>query len=486
MHSMYSMHPMHTLAILAAIPVILLTCSLSVVDSRLTGRLMTVLTWAQVAVVAALMFPLLHHDCTLLMISPGLSLNRVSACFLLLTNIVIAGATTQAAFFFEREQQLDAEVEPQHIKLLYAASAILLLDMSLVFMCNNLGFLWITVESSTLFSAPLVYFQRTKNALEATWKYLIICSVAIAFALLGTIFIFASSQHGAGTTGSLNLSVLTAEAPRLHYALLRLGFIFCLLGYGTKAGIFPLHSWLPDAHSQAPAPYSAVLSGALLNVALYAVWKVVQVVLASGHTNLVYLMAGGLGTITIVAASLFLIRQKDFKRLWAYSSMENTGIMMVAIGLGSASLFLLQAVNHSLAKTAAFLLAGNITQAAGTKNLHGIRGVMRAAPLWAVLLTLTTFAVTGAPPFGAFLSETAILVSAADTQHWISAIVLVLAITLCFIAVCLHVGRVIFGTPTKRFVPYRPLSTSVVPAILILGCLILGVSFNCAFRRFMQ
>jgi hydrogenase-4 component F len=476
---------MQFLAILAAAPIILLFCSFAVFDTRITGRLAIIITWAQVVVTVILLSPLVHADCTRLVITHGILLDRISASFLLLTTIVIASATTQAALFFEREQQVNIEVRPQHVRLLYAASAILLLAMSLVFMCNNLGLLWITVETSTLFSAPLVYFQRTKNALEATWKYLIICSVAIAFALLGTIFIFASSQHGNGTVGSLNLSILTAEAPQLHYALLRLGFIFCLLGYGTKAGIFPLHSWLPDAYSEAPAPYSAVLSGALSNCALYAIWKVVQVVLASGHTLLVYSMVGGLGAITVVAAGLFLIRQTGFKRLWAYSSMENTGIMMVAIGLGSAPLFLLQAVNHALAKVAAFLLAGNITQAAGTMNLHELRGVMRAAPLWAVLLTFATFAVTGAPPFGAFLSETAILSAAADTQHWLVAAVLVVALMLCFIAICLHIGRVVFGTPQAKFVAYRPYASSIVPAVLILGCLVLGLSFNSNFWRFM-
>ena len=228
--------------------------------------------------------------------------------------------------------------------------------MCAVFISNNLGCLLMHNEATTLFSAPLVYFERTKNALEATWKYVIICSVGIALALLGTVFFFAASQHGLFTEGTLNLTSLIAKASSLNYPLMRLGFIFCLLGYGTKAGIFPLHSWLPDAHSEAPAPASAMLSGALLNTALFGIWRISQIVIASHGHSLIMQMLLDVGVVTVLAAALFLIRQHGFKRMWAYSSVENVGIMLVAIGLGSAPLFLLQAINHSLVKVALFLL----------------------------------------------------------------------------------------------------------------------------------
>ena len=347
--------------------------------------------------------------------------------------------------------------------------------MCSVFLCNNLGFLWISIEATTLCSAPLVYFDRTKNALEATWKYLIICSVGIGLALLGTVFIFASSQHGALADGSLNFSELLDRAKELNYSLLRLGFIFCLLGFGTKAGIFPLHSWLPDAHSEAPAPASAMLSGSLLNCALFGIWRVSSVVVASGHQVYITKLVIFMGAMTVVAASLFLIRQHSFKRLWAYSSIENVGIMLIAIGLGSAPLFFLQALNHSLAKVALFLLAGNIVQASGAKRLHQLHGLMKSSPIWGCLLTLATFAVTGMPPFGAFVSEISILTQSADLGSWGVVWSVVIALGVALVAVSTHVGRILFGGPKPNFQLFQPVRASLLPGLLMLGSLFLGI-----------
>src|SRR5439155_16745590 len=205
-----------------------------------------------------------------------------------------------------------------------------------------------------LMSAPLVYFYRSRDSLEATWKYLMLCSVGIAFALLGTVLIFAASQGPDGSSGTLMVDALVTRGARLDPRLLRLGFIFCLLGYGTKAGLFPLHNWLPDAHSEAPAPASAMLSGALLNCALVALWRISGIVIASGHAAVVRQTMIPMGTLTVLAASFMLLRQHDLKRMWAYSSVEHVGLLTLAMGLGSGSLFLLHAINHSLVKTALF------------------------------------------------------------------------------------------------------------------------------------
>ncbi len=273
-----------------------------------------------------------------------LFLTRLDAAFVMLTAGVAACALTHGYFFYERELAV-AEPPPTsaHIRLNYACAMLFVLAMCSVYLCKNLGYLWVCIESTTLLSAPLVYFGRTKHALEATWKYLIICSVGISFALLGTLFIFASSQHGAVVGGgTLEIARLVDVARDLDPKLLRFGFIFCLLGYGTKAGMFPLHSWLPDAHSEAPAPSSALLSGALLNCGLYALWRIGEIVNSSAaHFETgICLWAG---TITVMAASLFLIRQFALKRLLAYSSIENVGMMLVAIGLNSGPLFFFQA-----------------------------------------------------------------------------------------------------------------------------------------------
>jgi hydrogenase-4 component F len=463
--------------LLAAIPTILLYFSLLCPDVKLTRKLTALFHWVQLGLVVWLLRSLLLGVDQRMPFAPGLTLDRVGACFVVLTTAIMACCVTHADCFFNQEKGVDEPSEAWHMRVFYGCTNLFLLAMTFVFMCDNLGYLWIGVETTTLSSAPLVYFDRTKNALEATWKYLIICSVGIAFALLGTVFIFASSQHtpsGQLAAGTLTISELIARAPQLSFPLLRLGFIFCLIGYGTKAGIFPLHSWLPDAYSEAPAPASAMLSAALVNCALFAIWRVVQITQATNVHSVTFELVAALGTITVVAASIFLIRQHSFKRMWAYSSIENVGLMLVAIGLGSGGLFLLQAINHSLGKAAAFLVSGNIIQAAGTKRLHNLHGVLRSAPMWGGLLALATLSVTGSPPFGSFLSEIAILMASANASHWILAIFLVFAIALSFVAISTHIGSILFGGTRSNFVVKQPLRASMIPALLLCGALVLG------------
>jgi hydrogenase-4 component F len=388
---------------------------------------------------------------------------------------------------FDHEDSGDHGVlKRSRLRTFYVFINLFFLSMCAVFISNNLGCLWMGIEATTLFSAPLVYFERSKNALEATWKYLIICSVGIALALLGTIFLFAASQHGHLAEGTLNLTSLVEQASNLNYPLMRLGFIFCLLGYGTKAGIFPLHSWLPDAHSEAPAPASAILSGALLNTALFGLWRVTQIVLASNGHHLIIQMVLVMGVITVLAASLFLIRQHGLKRMWAYSSVENVGLMVVAIGLGSAPLFLLQAINHSLVKVSLFLLSGNLVHAGGSKRLFSIHGVIKSCPVWGFLLTLATLAITGAPPFGTFLSKLSILAELARQGSWLLVSVLLFATSLALVAISVHIGRVLFGAPRASFKPFSPLQTSAMPALLLFCSFIMGLVIYPAFWSFIK
>jgi hydrogenase-4 component F len=466
------------LLLIAAIPTFLLYFSLLCPSLKITRLISAILTWVQVAVVSFVVQPLLHSEIPRLIFAPGLNLDRIGACFVILTTVVMACCVTHADYFFQTEVKTEENADSWHMRIFYACIHLFLLAMTFVFMCDNLGYLWIGIETTTLSSAPLVYFDRTKNALEASWKYLIICSVGIAFALLGTVFIFASSQHGAGTgallPGTLTISDLIAHATTLNFPLLRLGFIFCLIGYGTKAGVFPLHSWLPDAYSEAPAPASAMLSAALCNCALFGIWRIVQIAQATNTHAPTFELVAALGTITVVAASLLLIRQHSFKRLWAYSSIENIGIMLVAIGIGSGGLFLLQAINHSLGKAAVFLLSGNIIQASGTKKLSGLHGILKSSPVWGGLLALATLSVTGSPPFGSFISEISILVASANSSHWILAIFLIIAIALSFVAISTHVGAVLFGGAKPGFTSKQPLRASLMPALLLCCALVLG------------
>ena len=472
---------MDKVALIAALPLTLAILSMVIKDVKVTRRLIALLIWLQLGVVLWLVMPVLQGVAPELRLSSEFSLDRISSLFLLLTTLVVACSLSHANFFFAREAEENDTVQAAHVKMVYACSCLFLLAMSSVFACDNLGFLWISVEATTLMSAPLVYFNRSKHALEATWKYLIICSVGIAFALLGTVFIFAASQHDGTAAGSLNISQLIADGPRLHLPLLRLGFIFCFLGYGTKAGMFPIHSWLPDAHSEAPAPASAMLSGSLLNCALFGIWRISQILSASQQAVITNQLTLWVGALTVVAASVFLIRQHGFKRLWAYSSIENVGLMLVAIGLGSGALFFWQALNHSLAKVSLFLLSGNVVQAAKTHHLPELRGMVRVSPVWSLLLALSAFAVTGAPPFGAFVSEWLILTRVVDMNHWLIAVALLCGLALAFVAVSIHLGRVLVGKPRADVAAFSPLATSLVPAVLVACSLLLGFVTNTDF-----
>jgi hydrogenase-4 component F len=369
----------------------------------------------------------------------------------------------------------------QHEKRFYASANMFLLAMTCVFLCNNLGYLWICVAGTTLFSAPLIYFDRTKNAVEAARKYLIICGVGMAFALIGTILLFAGSQHAGPQLATLRIDGLIDSAKSMDVTLLRLGFCFCLLGYGTNAGVFPLHNWLSDAHSEAPAPVCAMLSGSLLNCALYAIYKIFQIVIASQALHRMEEIVLAMGALTALAASLLLIRQHNFKRIWAYSSVGNVGIMLMCIALGSGPLFLFQAVNHSLAKVSLFLLSGNVIQASGTKRLSGLHGLIESQPMWAALLALAACASTGCPPFGAFASELKLLMATANPAQWPWEVLLLVAISISFIAVCSHLGHTLCGTAKTDFVPHTPVRASVIPALLVLSSLLLGLLVPQAF-----
>lgn len=468
---------MNALIEICAIPLLLAAFSLVLPKLNVIRLIVALGHWVQLLVLFSLTWSLLTGAESRLVFTPDFALDRLGAAFILLTTLVVASASTHMNYFFSREKA-KTEAEIWHCKVFYFCVNTFLAAMTFIFLCDNLGFLWISLEATTLSSAPLVYFDRSKNALEATWKYLIICSVGIAFALLGTVFIFAAGQHGENFQGSLNISVLISHAGDLNFSMLRLGFIFTILGYGTKAGIFPLHSWMPDAYSEAPAPASAMLSGAFLNCALFGIWRVSQIVVASGHQLLTSEILVSLGTITVVAGSLFLIHQHSFKRMWAYSSIENVGLMLVAIGINSGPLFFLQAINHSIAKVALFLLSGNIIQAYGSKRLHDLRGVVKAYPLWGGLLLLAAMAITGVPPFGSFVSEMAIVTASASLGNWLTVGFLVLAITVSFVAVALHVGRILVGNPKAHDVQSPPIAASIVPAMLILGSFVLGIMFR--------
>ncbi len=293
-----------------------------------------------------------------------------------------------------------------------------LFAMTAVCLAQDMGLLWVAVEATTLATAPLIYFRKSQGALEATWKYLLLCSVGIALALLGT-FLLAVAAGEEGTV-TLRLVDLAAAAPQLNPNLLKAAFIFLLVGYGAKMGLAPMHNWLPDAHSESPSPVSALLSGTLLNGAFLAILRAADIMQAGGQGDFASGLLRLFGLFSMGVAGAFILGQKDYKRLLAYSSVEHMGILAFGAGLGGPGLFaaLLHAVNHTFAKGCLFLTAGNIMFRYHSKSTLTVRGVRRAMPVNGALWLAGFMAICGLPPFGLFLSEFSILVECfADRRY---------------------------------------------------------------------
>jgi hydrogenase-4 component F len=354
-----------------------------------------------------------------------------------------------------------------------------LATMTLVAESQHLGLLWVAVEATTLASAPLIFFHRHHRSLEATWKYLLICSVGIALALLGTFFLAAAAAGQGEGEASMLVPHLLAMASSLELPWLKAAFIFILVGYGTKMGLAPLHTWLPDAHAEAPSVASALLSGALLNSAFLALLRFHQVLVAAGAGAFSAELFRLLGLVSMGVAAVFLIRQADYKRMLAYSSVEHMGILALGVGLGLAGTAgsLLHAVNHSVTKAMLFLLAGNILAAYHTKAAAAVRGVRRVLPVTGALWVVGMLAITGSPPFGPFLSELAIARAAVGSGRFVALALYLLALVVAF----LGMGRVMVamaqGSPEGE--PARvsePVLALLPPALLAAAVLVLGVA----------
>jgi hydrogenase-4 component F len=352
--------------------------------------------------------------------------------------------------------------------------------MTLVTATQHLAVMWAAVEATTLASAPLVYFYRRREALEAAWKYLLLCSVGIALALLGVFFLgIAASGSPSGGTG-LTLPELCSAAPGMPRIWLKAAFVLALVGFGTKMGFVPLHTWLPDTHSQAPSPVSALLSGALLNCAFLAILRFFQVCLASGEGEFAGVLLIGLGLLSIGVASALLVGQRDYKRLFAYSSIENMGIVAVGVGLGgTAGSFgaLLHAVNHSLCKAGLFLLAGNVLREFGTTAGDEVRGMFRRLPVTAALLTALLLAIGGTPPFGPFMSKFLIFQSAFSSTHGWVAVLFLAFLAVGFLGMAVVVFRMVQtpNLPVPEGSSKEAGLSVAVPFALALGTLVLGV-----------
>ena len=311
--------------------------------------------------------------------------------------------------------------------------------MSLVLVTNNLGVMWVGVEATTLLTAFLICIHPSPAALEAMWKYLLMCSVGVAVAFAGILLLAAAIPAGAlPGPDALLWTCLMNPSIVLNPVLVKVAFIFLVVGFGTKAGLAPLHNWLPDAHSQAPAPVSAMFSGILLNTALYAILRYLPLVeRATGGTGWGREILVALGLLSVLVAAAFIIAQQDIKRLLAYSSVENLGIIALGVGLGGAGVFaaLLHTLNNSLCKSVAFCCAGRVGQLYGTLDMRRIKGVLHTSPLWGGGLFVALLALVGTAPFALFLSEFLIVRAAWDCAAYWPLALLLAGLAIVFIGV---------------------------------------------------
>jgi len=325
-------------------------------------------------------------------------------------------------------------------------------SMLLAVSANNVGLMWVAIEATTIFSAFIIPLRLSKNSVEASWKYILICSVGIALAFTGTVLSYFDFVTLSGRAeNALNWTVLLQTASQLHPEVMRIAFVFLLVGYGTKAGLAPMHTWLPDAHSESPAPLSAAMSGVLLAVALYAIlrWKiVVDATLGASYTNNLLM---GLGVLSIVIACFSMVLSKNYKRLLAYSSIEHTGLTCLGLALGPLGIFaaLLHMLNHSIAKSMLFLLAGRILHRYKTTEIAKVSGLLKVMPLTGGLFAVGILTIIGLPPFGIFISEFALFKAGFINGYpWLMGIVLAL-LAVAFVVLLKVLNSMLYGSPPE-------------------------------------
>ena len=363
---------------------------------------------------------------------------------------------------------------PGYLRFYHMMFQLMMFGMDLALTANNIGLMWVAIELATLSTVVMVGIYRTHEALEAAWKYFILGSVGIALALFGTILVYLAAVSAIGEgMGAMAWTNLLRHAATLDPSLLNIAFVFLLLGYGTKVGLAPMHAWLPDAHAEGPTPVSAVLSGLLLNVALYALLRFKMIVAASPGTISVGPLMITLGLGSLIFAAFMLYRRRDIKRLFAYSSIEHMGIIVFAFGIGGPFgnfAGLLQMTMHSLTKSAIFFSVGHIAQVKGTQKIADIRGLTSSHPLLGWTLVAGVIAIAGVPPFGVFMSEFLVLSSAfarAPALATLAAFGLLVALG----ALLLRLSSVAFGEPAG---PKTPVRASYVPIFAHLGLVLVG------------
>ncbi len=389
-------------------------------------------------------------------------LDSLSTTFVILNTLVGFTTSVFGASYIGHEIET-GHLTPLSVRFYHAMFQAMMASMNIALLANNIAVMWVGLELSTLISVVLVGIYRSPAALEAAWKYFILGLVGISLAFFGTILVYLTGQGVLGDgTPALTWSKLMEVAPKLDAALLDLAFIFVLVGYGTKIGVVPLHAWLPDAHAEGPAPVSAVLSGLLLNVGMFALLRFKMLIAAHPGTLNPGPVMITIGLVSLIFAAFMLYQRRDIKRLFAYSSIEHMGLITFAFGMGGPLANfagLLHMVMHSLTKSAIFFAVGHVAQAKGTQRIADIRGLSVSHPGLAIGLALGVAAICGLPPFGIFMSEFLILTTT-FARSPLLALTAAFGLLVAFGALLLRLQHLLFGPPSE---PYHEVSASSLP-----------------------
>jgi hydrogenase-4 component F len=387
--------------------------------------------------------------------------------------VLTAFVSLTTAIFSRKYMRREVEhgrIGPIRLRFYHAMFQLFIFAMFLCLLTNNVAILWISMELATLSTVLLVSLYRTPTAIEAAWKYFILCGVGISQALFGTVLLYFAAERVLGEGGNALLwTNLFAVKGSLEPTVLKLSFIFLIVGYGTKVGLVPLHNWLPDAHSEGPTPISAVLSGLLLNIALYAILRCKVLVDGSTTSNWAGNIMMGFGLLSILVASFSLIRQKDIKRLFSYSSIEHMGITTFAFGLGGPiATFgaLLHMLVHSLTKSAVFFTVGHASQMHKTQNMSHIKGLIKGNPRVGWGLMLGSLAIVGMPPFGVFSSEFLILSATMKQIPWLTGF-LIIGLCVSFAAIIYKVQPMVSGDIPKNQISMKAAHLPVILHLLL-------------------
>jgi hydrogenase-4 component F len=409
---------------------------------------------------------------SLLVVRPAptayLFVDDLNVVFIVLSTFV--GFTTSAfsASYIAHELEI-GRLTRQYLRFYHAMYQTLMFSMNLGLLANNIGLMWVAIELATLTTVLMVGIYRTHEALEAAWKYFILGSVGIALALFGTILVYMAARPVIGEGhDAMVWTALVEKAAGFSPELLNVAFVFLMLGYGTKVGLAPLHAWLPDAHAEGPTPISAVLSGLLLNVALYALLRFKILMTANTAAFAPGPLMVTLGLVSLIFAGFMLYRRRDIKRMFAYSSIEHMGLITFAFGMGGPLANfagLMHMTMHSLTKSAIFYAVGHISQAKGTQKIAEIRGLTESHPVLGWGLVLGVVAIAGLPPMGIFMSEF-LIVSSTFARQPLLALLVVFGLLIAFGALLLRLNEIAFGKPIGSS---APVEASYVPLFAHLG-----------------